>query len=846
MTSETMGHEHDSSAPFSFRLRQFAVRRVIELAGAVGVVLSIGLAAALVSYNSADPIGLGVSSADSSNLLGPLGNATARGLLWAFGISAAALPLALFSWSVQIVMFHRFTTFLASALFLIPGIFVGATVAALLTPPEVWPLHTGLGGYLGDVVAVRMLAAIALVPAIDTPLTVQAIGILLAGLAVLLVAISCGAGRRAITTFLLLGPKLLWALLVEAALLPKRVISTIELPEAPEISRPKFRLPRLNLLPNVNLNLPRPNLASLREKLAFRWPTPTPTEATVAAPQREPNVNIPLFGDEPDALPSQPPAAAESVATAPEPEQASFEALPKRRKTRKPKPAPAAPRRANGKYIPPSMNLLEAPHPSNAAPITREKIEEMSETLQSVLDDYRIGGVIRGARPGPAVTLFELDPPPGLKASRIEGLADDIARSMEVISARISTVPGSKMIGIEIPNHRRQPVLLSEIFGCAEFTDDRKVLPLALGKNILGDPVVADLETMPHLLVAGTTGSGKSVAINSMVLSLLYRLSPQDCRMIMIDPKMLEFKMYDDIPHLLTPVVTDPKTAVAALKWVVREMEERYQMMSRVGVRNITNFNVRAAKAIRSGQPLTRKVQTGFDPDSGQPVYEEVEVGVEHLPRIVVVVDEMADLMMVAGKEIESCVQRLAQMARASGIHLIMATQRPSVDVITGTIKANFPTRISFRLSSKIDSRTILNEQGAEKLLGQGDMLYQAAGSRVSRVHGPFVAEDEIEQIVAHLKSLGPPDYVPDVTTNIDEAMGSVMGGDSSSDDGDMLQRATEVIVRDQKASTSYLQRRLEIGYNRAARLMEQLEEAGVVSPANHAGRREILIGPPA
>jgi DNA segregation ATPase FtsK/SpoIIIE, S-DNA-T family len=433
-----------------------------------------------------------------------------------------------------------------------------------------------------------------------------------------------------------------------------------------------------------------------------------------------------------------------------------------------------------------------------------------------------------------------------LKASRVIGLSDDIARSMSALSARVSTVPGRTVIGIELPNARREKVLLREILGSRDFGDSNLRLPLALGKDIGGEPIVANLAKMPHLLIAGTTGSGKSVAINTMILSLLYKLTPAECRLIMIDPKMLELSVYDGIPHLLSPVVTDPKKAVVALKWVVGEMEERYRRMSKMGVRNIDGYNGRVREAQAKGEMFKRTIQTGFDDETGDPVFETEEFLPELLPFIVVVVDEMADLMMVAGKEIEACIQRLAQMARASGIHLIMATQRPSVDVITGTIKANFPTRISFQVTSKIDSRTILGEQGAEQLLGMGDMLYMAGGSKITRIHGPFVSDEEVEEVVTHLKSYGPADYVSSVLeapegereSEIDAVLGL---GDGSSDDA-LYDQAVAIVARDRKCSTSYIQRKLGIGYNKAARLVEQMETEGVVSRANQVGKREILV----
>ncbi|AHM03249.1 Cell division protein FtsK [Roseibacterium elongatum DSM 19469] len=497
----------------------------------------------------------------------------------------------------------------------------------------------------------------------------------------------------------------------------------------------------------------------------------------------------------------------------------------------------------------PPLTLLTNPDTIQRHHLSDEALEENARMLETVLDDYGVKGEIVSVRPGPVVTMYELEPAPGLKASRVIGLADDIARSMSALSARVSTVPGRSVIGIELPNQHREKVVLREILASREFGDGTQKLPLALGKDIGGEPIVANLAKMPHLLIAGTTGSGKSVAINTMILSLLYKLPPEDCRMIMIDPKMLELSVYDGIPHLLSPVVTDPKKAVVALKWVVAEMEERYRKMSKMGVRNIDGYNGRVADALSKGEMFSRTVQTGFDDDTGDPIFETEEFAPEKMPYIVVIVDEMADLMMVAGKEIEACIQRLAQMARASGIHLVMATQRPSVDVITGTIKANFPTRISFHVTSKVDSRTILGEQGAEQLLGMGDMLYMAGGSKITRVHGPFVSDEEVEEIVRHLKSFGPPDYAASVLdgpdedreSDIDAVLGLNTGGNTNGEDA-LYDQAVAIVIKDRKCSTSYIQRKLGIGYNKAARLVEQMEEQGLVSAANHVGKREILV----
>jgi len=504
---------------------------------------------------------------------------------------------------------------------------------------------------------------------------------------------------------------------------------------------------------------------------------------------------------------------------------------------------------ASSHFEMPSLHFLSEPkNVARDASLSKDALEQNARLLEGVLEDFGVKGEIIHVKPGPVVTLYELEPAPGIKSSRVIGLADDIARSMSAIAARVAVVPGRNAIGIELPNAKREMVYLREILASRDFEETKAKLALALGKTINGEAVVVDIAKMPHVLVAGTTGSGKSVAINTMILSLLYRLKPEECRLIMIDPKMLELSVYDGIPHLLTPVVTDPKKAVVALKWTVREMEDRYRKMSKVGVRNIDGFNQRVGQAEKKGEKISRTVQTGFDRQTGEAIYETEEMDLEPMPYIVVIIDEMADLMMVAGKDIEGAVQRLAQMARAAGIHVIMATQRPSVDVITGTIKANFPTRISFQVTSKIDSRTILGEQGAEQLLGMGDMLYMAGGGRIQRVHGPFVSDDEVEKVVSHLKAQGVPEYL-DAITEDDEEDGDEpsggsggAGGGNFEDSDDPYDQAVAVVLRDGKASTSYIQRRLGIGYNKAASIIERMEKEGVVGPANHAGKREILV----
>jgi S-DNA-T family DNA segregation ATPase FtsK/SpoIIIE len=493
--------------------------------------------------------------------------------------------------------------------------------------------------------------------------------------------------------------------------------------------------------------------------------------------------------------------------------------------------------------LPPLELLSPAPPPVGGA-LDKASLERNARLLESVLDDFSVKGEIVEVRPGPVVTMYELEPASGIKASRVIQLADDIARNMSALSARVATIPGRSVIGIELPNAKREMVVLSELIASHAFEDQVAQLPIVLGKNIAGDPVVADLAPMPHLLVAGTTGSGKSVGLNCMILSLLYRLTPEQCKMIMIDPKMLELSIYDDIPHLLSPVVTEPAKAIRALKWTVEQMEERYRMMASVGVRQLSSFNAKVREAKGKGQSLGRRVQTGYDPETGQPRYEHEELDYDVLPQIVVVVDELADLMMTAGKEVEFLIQRLAQKARAAGIHLIMATQRPSVDVITGVIKANLPTRISFAVTSKIDSRTILGEQGAEQLLGKGDMLYMPGGKQIARVHGPFVSDEEVRAVADHWRSQGRPDYVQAVTEEPEDGGYMFEGQPTGEDDPEaqLYRKAIQTVAESQKASTSYLQRQLRLGYNNAARLIERMEKDGVVSAPDHVGRREVLV----
>lgn len=589
-------------------------------------------------------------------------------------------------------------------------------------------------------------------------------------------------------------------------------------------------------------------LSALPSLAAFRLGTVWPSSvSTISIGDHAPVLDVQpavaeAVADVPAALPAEPTVPA-VVEAAPKPVSTTSRSLARS--------GLFAAVDSNPDYEFPPVDLLQQPTGEQAHTMTQEALEQSAGLLESILEDFGVKGEIIDVRPGPVVTLYEFEPAPGVKSSRVIGLADDIARSMSALSARVAVVPGRNVIGIELPNAVRETVYFRELIECESYWETKFKLAVCLGKTIGGEPVIAELAKMPHLLVAGTTGSGKSVAINTMILSLLYRLKPEECRLIMVDPKMLELSVYDGIPHLLTPVVTDPKKAVMALKWAVREMEDRYRKMSRLGVRNIDGFNARAAAARAKGETVMCDVQKGFDRSTGEPLYEQEEMDLTPMPYIVVIVDEMADLMMVAGKEIEGAIQRLAQMARAAGIHLIMATQRPSVDVITGTIKANFPTRISFQVTSKIDSRTILGEQGAEHLLGQGDMLHMIGGGRIARVHGPFVSDSEVEAVVAHLKTQGRPEYLGTVTEDAEEEDAAEPEDTAvfdktamAEDDGnDLYEKAIKVVQRDRKCSTSYIQRRLSIGYNRAASLVERMERDGLVGPANHVGKREILSG---
>jgi S-DNA-T family DNA segregation ATPase FtsK/SpoIIIE len=784
-------------------------RRLAELRGLGLIALAALALIALGTWSAQDPSFSHATDGTVRNLLGRAGAAFADFLMQVFGLGtlALAIPVAVWGW---LIMTHRAPKRWKLRLaFWIGGVILACGFAACFRAPANWPLPTGLGGAIGD--------SLIFVPS-------------------LLIGSSANTSR--ILLGLVFGMPMLFTLAIAMGAGFRNDAGDAD--EDFEDEEPNERLgffARISAFFGAIAHfgyMVRTRLAGKRPpKVKRSW-----RERLSAFIAGEPDMPLAKGRREPTLVPG---GGADAYDDEDEYEdEAEYEPRPRR---------PAAtvkkkPRRRGSHHLPP-FDLLAAPSGSRAPALSIKALEENSRMLESVLEDFGVKGVIVNASPGPVVTLYELEPAPGIKSSRVIGLADDIARSMSAVSARVAVIPGKNAIGIELPNPKREKVVLREQLESRDFRDTPSKLPLCLGKTIGGDPVITDLARMPHLLIAGTTGSGKSVAINTMILSLLYRLRPEECRLILIDPKMLELSVYDGIPHLLSPVVTDPRKAVIALKWAVREMEERYKKMSRLGVRNIDGFNEAIVDAAAKGKSIKRTVQTGFDRETGEAIYESEELELEPLPYIVVVVDEMADLMMVAGKDIEGAIQRLAQMARAAGIHLLMATQRPSVDVITGTIKANFPTRISFQVSSKIDSRTILNEQGAEQLLGQGDMLYMAGGSRISRVHGPFVSDQEVERVVRHLKEQGVPEYLEEITAEPEEGEdGAVFDKSAMGEEGgDLYERAVAIVLRDKKASTSYVQRRLQIGYNRAATLIERMEADGVISAPNHAGKREILAG---
>ncbi|MBN9582045.1 MAG: DNA translocase FtsK 4TM domain-containing protein [Afipia sp.] len=805
-------------------LREMFARRLRELAGLGVITLCCVIAAALMTWSVQDPSLSHATSGPIRNVMGWPGAIGADMLMQILGLGAIMLVLPVAVWGWRLVTHRPFDRHALRVGCWILCAVIAAGFASCWPRSGSWPLPTGLGGVVGDAL-VRFPALVFGPPGLIYRIV---LGLILCAAMIATLAFACGAGAQA-----------------HAAEPRRAVLDEDDEDEDEDDSRSISLGFVVHALMSAKARVMRMSSALLavmlgRNEDKRRARAFDRMEPDLGGERRSPSL-VPRDDNDEDEIEDH---AGDEDAIEEEDEDEEDEAPVARAPRKRAEPKPAS---RKGVFVLPPISVLAAPKASDRMTLSKDELEANSRALESVLQDFGVRGEIVKANPGPVVTLYELEPAPGIKSSRVIGLADDIARSMSAVSARVAVVPGRNAIGIELPNVKREKVYLRELLSAKEATDTTAKLPLCLGKSIGGDPVIVDLAKMPHMLIAGTTGSGKSVGINTMILSLVYRLRPDQCRLIMVDPKMLELSVYDGIPHLLTPVVTDPKKAVVALKWAVREMEQRYKNMSKLGVRNIDGYNARVAEAKAKGEELTRTVHTGFDKDTGKAIYEEEKLELEPLPYIVIIVDEMADLMMVAGKDIEGAVQRLAQMARAAGLHVILATQRPSVDVITGTIKANFPTRISFQVTSKIDSRVLLGEMGAEQLLGQGDMLYMAGGGRISRVHGPFVSDEEVEKIVRHLKSQGQPEYLEAVTAEeeTDEDGNAVFDGTGMGANGgeaDLFQQAVAIVKRDRKASTSYIQRRLQIGYNRAASLMERMELEGIVGQANHAGKREILL----
>jgi S-DNA-T family DNA segregation ATPase FtsK/SpoIIIE len=815
------------------------MRRAVEAGGLVVVALGAALLGALISYHPDDAsANVATASADYHNWLGGIGATLADIFMQVLGFSAYLLPLVIVAWGGMIVV-HRPLKYpvLRLVLALLSLLALSAFAGAFGAPAAL--RISSAGGVIGALVNGELKGAMPnawhlpgmfLLLVIFASLLAGATGASWSGI---VRALRMGSGSvRAAGT--LVGDTASRAGAGLRAMMPNLGPDDAQDADGYDAA-PPLRAE------SVGLRSPMEKRARKEKPAAMRAEPRIAPGFAAAQEEEEEGPDGNEAGAALEALFAPPPNPARDAPTPPVRVSERVDRSP---------PLPLTERvyieDEPGAYELPPLDLLASPQPGERTS-TQDPglLRQAAGALEGVLADFGVKGSIVEVRPGPVVTLFELEPAPGTKSSRVIGLSDDIARSMSAVSVRVAVVPGRNVIGIEMPNRKREMVYLRELFEASEFQSTKAKLAMALGKDISGAPIIADLAKMPHLLVAGTTGSGKSVGVNGMILSILFRMPPDRCRFIMIDPKMLELSVYNGIPHLLTPVVTEPGKAVVALKWAVREMEDRYRSMSTLGVRNIDGYNARIREAVERGELLRRRVQTGFDPDTGKPVFEEQPFDMTELPYIVVVVDEMADLMLVAGKEIEGCIQRLAQMARAAGIHLIMATQRPSVDVITGTIKANFPTRISYAVTSKIDSRTILGEQGAEQLLGQGDMLYMASGGRLTRVHGAFVSDDEVEKSVNHLKAQGEPLYIDNITEDPDEGGGFSLeddvGGNGQSGD-DLYDQAIALVARERKASTSFIQRHLQIGYNRAARLIEQMEKEGVVSRANHVGKREVLL----
>jgi S-DNA-T family DNA segregation ATPase FtsK/SpoIIIE len=785
-------------------------RRLRQICGLGVLALALAALLALLTYDRGDPSWDHATDMRAKNLLGWIG-AWSASFLWQYlGVTALLPPLVAIVWGVRLCSGAPSRASLWRLLALPPLVVFAAIAAREFLPTIRWPFESDIGG--GGLVGWWVASA--------TEQLIERLGFERLSWLIAPASAACAA----LTFALVLGlPKPVWIALGRGLWAAIRFAALALFAAASWLVALAFRRRERDDAPARALEIP----ASPR---APRWTSP--------AEDRDPIVTGPTFetlpAEEPEPVPGarRRPARETIVAAPPKKPPAGRIEEARRQKQLSLEP---------GAYELPPVDVLQKPPRQAAAVADDTALAENARYLETVLDDFGVKGRIVKVRPGPVVTLYELEPAPGVKSSRVINLSDDIARSMSAVACRVAVVPGRNVIGIELPNSTRETVYLRELLASQQYEQTNAALALVLGKDIGGAPVIADLARMPHLLIAGTTGSGKSVGINTMILSLLYRLPPDKCKFIMIDPKMLELSIYDGIPQLLAPVVTEPKKAIVALRWTVKEMERRYLAMSKLGVRNLDGYNQRLLDLKAKGETPTERVQTGVDPE-GQPIFEDKPLPLDPLSFIVVIVDEMADLMLVAGKDIEAAVQRLAQMARAAGIHIIMATQRPSVDVITGTIKANFPTRVSFQVTSKIDSRTILGEQGAEQLLGQGDMLFMAGGGRITRVHGPFVSETELEKVVKHLKAQGQPSYVEQVTQDEDEEdpLG-LGGGEDEGEEAGLYRQAVEIVLREKKASTSFIQRKLQIGYNRAARLVERMEEDGIVSPANHAGKREIL-----
>ncbi|WP_426032282.1 DNA translocase FtsK [Caulobacter sp. DWP3-1-3b2] len=774
--------------------------------GGVVCVVGAGLLLSVATYNATDPSLNAVTGQPATNALGGAGAALADIVMQSLGLSGwvAALLMLVFGMtrvSQPDPSAHRGDLRLRA---LVGGLGLLALAGLLAAPPypAAWQLARGLGGFWGDGLlnAVAGLLAFARLPGARI-------------IAALLLALGAAVALGYAIGFRRFDPDAIAETL--SGLMPRERAPLALAPEPQPEAAARPRAPR-RAAPVIEADPETAPVAARRAAKPAKA-APAPADEDAFAPSFEPR---------PMAI-AQPKVPGRVNSREQREQQKAFDF------------------EAEGGFQLPELAMLAKPKPRSAE-FDEEALRQNARLLESVLAEFGVRGQIDQIRPGPVVTMYELVPAAGTKTARVVALADDIARSMSVISCRVAVAQGRNAIGIEMPNSRKETVYLRDLLSSADYDKASHALPMALGETIGGEPYIADLAKMPHLLIAGTTGSGKSVGVNAMILSILYKLSPEQVRFIMIDPKMLELSVYDGIPHLLAPVVTDPKKAIVALKWTVREMEDRYRRMSKIGVRNVAGYNEKANEAAAKGEHFERTVQTGFD-DGGRPIYETEKIRPEAMPYLVVVIDEVADLMMVAGKDIEGLVQRLAQMARAAGIHLIMATQRPSVDVITGTIKANFPTRISFQVTSKIDARTILGEQGAEQLLGQGDMLYMAGGGRITRLHGPFVSDGEVEAVAKFLRDQGIPNYLEEVTAGGDEEQEEAVEGAFAGEGGanDLYDHAVAVVTRDRKASTSYIQRRLQIGYNRAASLMERMEKEGVVGAANHAGKRDILAPPP-